>query len=157
LYDNWISTPSSFRGLAFPRPQEQVTEKFAMPRRATLTYSSEDAPELHSDQLYVYYCKYSGKHALTTDCNLAKAPRRRTDGASVIDTQLYKVKMYTTDGGVKCIKRRSGNIERQLRQNIGVLPIAYRWAVTSYWCLGKQTRASILPEARRAFAFTQLS
>ncbi len=37
--------------------------------------------------LYVYYCKYSGKHALTTDCNLATAPRRRTDHALVLDTQ----------------------------------------------------------------------
>ena len=38
--------------------------------------------------LYVYYCKYSGKHALTTDCNLATAPRRRTDHALVLDTQV---------------------------------------------------------------------
>lgn len=36
-----------------------------MPKRATLTYTSEDAPHLPGDQLSVYYCKYSGKHAFT--------------------------------------------------------------------------------------------
>ena len=28
-----------------------------MPRRTTLTYSSEDAPDVRSEQMYVYYCK----------------------------------------------------------------------------------------------------
>ena len=28
-----------------------------MPRRTTLTYSSEDAPDVRSEQIYVYYCK----------------------------------------------------------------------------------------------------
>jgi len=56
--------------------------------------------------LYVYYCKHSGKHALTTDCNLAAAPRRRTDHALVLDTQAHLVKLYTTDGGVKYLRRR---------------------------------------------------
>lgn len=37
-----------------------------MPKRATLTYSSEDANTLQDNQVFVYYCKYSGKHALTT-------------------------------------------------------------------------------------------
>ena len=32
-----------------------------MPRRATLTYSSEDAPAVNSGKLFVYYCKFSGK------------------------------------------------------------------------------------------------
>lgn len=56
--------------------------------------------------LYVYYCKYSGKHALTTDCNLAAAPRRRTDHAIVLDTQAHLAKLYTTDGGTKLLRRR---------------------------------------------------
>jgi uncharacterized protein YggU (UPF0235/DUF167 family) len=75
---------------------------------------------------YRYYCKYSGKHALTTDCNLNTAPRRRTDHALVIDTTKYTAKLYTTDGGAKFLKRRSGTVERQYRFNIGKLPIAYR-------------------------------
>ena len=45
--------------LAFPR------HKDAMPKRTTLTFTSEDAPKSGEDTLYVYYCKYSGKHALT--------------------------------------------------------------------------------------------
>ena len=76
------------------------------PRRTTLTYSSEDAAPVVEEKVYVYYCKYSGKHALTTDCNLSQAPRRRTDHALVIDTQQHTVKLYTTDGGSKFIKRR---------------------------------------------------
>lgn len=56
--------------------------------------------------LYVYYCKYSGKHALTTDCNLASVPRRATDHALVLDTQAHLVKLYTTDGGTKLLRRK---------------------------------------------------
>ena len=75
------------------------------PRRTTLTYSSEDAAPVDQAQVFVNYCKYSGKHAITTDCNLNKAPRRRTDHALVVDTSKYTVKLYTSDGGVKYIKR----------------------------------------------------
>ncbi|GAB4818378.1 hypothetical protein N2152v2_005424 [Parachlorella kessleri] len=75
------------------------------PRRTTLTYSSEDAAPVDQTQVFVYYCKFSGKHAITTDCNLNKAPRRRTDHALVVDTNKYTVKLYTADGGVKYIKR----------------------------------------------------
>lgn len=58
-----------------------------MPRRTTLTYSSEDAQVAAVEDIFVYYCKYSGQHVLTTNCDLAKAPRRRTDEATVIDTK----------------------------------------------------------------------
>lgn len=37
-----------------------------MPKRTTLLYTSADAPNTTENQLYVYYCKYSGKHAFTT-------------------------------------------------------------------------------------------
>jgi hypothetical protein len=38
-----------------------------MPKRTTLTFTSEDAPQQtdRPDQLYVYYCKFTGKHAFT--------------------------------------------------------------------------------------------
>eukprot|EP00891_Asterochloris_glomerata_P007027 jgi/Astpho2/7027/fgenesh1_pg.00107_%23_70_t len=97
-----------------------------MPRRATLTFSSEDAPTVSGAQVYVYYCQYSGRHALTTSCNLNRAPKRRTDGARVIDTQKDKVQLYATDGGVKLLKRSNGDLERQYRLNVGKLPVAYR-------------------------------
>lgn len=97
-----------------------------MPRRATLTYSSEDAPALGEQKLYVYYCRNSGNHALTTSCELARAPKRKTDGASVIDTEVHTAKLYTTDGGVKVIRRANGSLEKQHRQNVGICPVAYR-------------------------------
>jgi hypothetical protein len=54
-----------------------------MPKRATITFSSDDAPTVDSEELHVYYCKWSGKHAITTNCDLRRAPRRRTDNSSV--------------------------------------------------------------------------
>ncbi len=44
----------------------------------------------------------------------------------VIDTQRYTVRLYTSSGGVKMIRRHTGAIERQYRLNIGKLPVAYR-------------------------------
>ncbi len=46
----------------------------------------------------------------------------------MIDTQVYTAKLYTTDGGAKLIRRPEGHIEKQYRQNLGKLPIAYRRA-----------------------------
>jgi hypothetical protein len=46
----------------------------------------------------------------------------------VLDTAAYTYKLYTVDGGVKVLKRKSGQIEKQYRQNAGKLPIAYRLA-----------------------------
>lgn len=145
-----------------------------MPKRATLTFSSDDASHIKSQELHVFYCKYSGQHAMTTDCDLTKvgcsvppapvshclgtlcmssgiparghpavrcglpsvhpmrsqAPRRRTDGAAVVDTERYQVKLYTTPGGEKLIKRRGGAVEKQYRLNLGRLPVAYRQATS---------------------------
>lgn len=50
----------------------------------------------------------------------------RTDGATVLDTAAYTHKLYTNEGGVKLLKRKSGAIEKQYRQNIGKLAVAYR-------------------------------
>eukprot|EP00803_Ostreobium_quekettii_P008936 evm.model.scf_153.1 EVM.evm.TU.scf_153.1 scf_153:4386-6340(-) len=99
-----------------------------MPKRATLTYTSEDAPSLPGDQLCVYYCCYSGKHAFTTNCDISKLPRRRTDGSIVLDTSQHMIRMSThaTDTGAKLLRRKDGKIERQFGINIGKLPIAYR-------------------------------
>lgn len=76
--------------------------------------------------VHVYHCKYSGRHALTTDCNLAKCPRRRTDRAHVIDLEKHTVKLYTADGGVVLLRRQDNRIERQHRYNIGKLPVMYK-------------------------------
>ena len=48
-----------------------------MPKRTTLNFSSENAPKgAEGEKLYVYYCKASSRHVLTTDVDLQKAPRR---------------------------------------------------------------------------------
>ena len=62
-----------------------------MPKRATLTFSSDDNQSAATVDLFVYYCKYSGRHVLTTDCEIDRAPKRRSDEASVIDTEKYQV------------------------------------------------------------------
>lgn len=36
-----------------------------MPKRTTLTFTSEDAPATGEERLFVYYCKFTGKHAFT--------------------------------------------------------------------------------------------
>lgn len=98
-----------------------------MPKRATLTYTSEDAPKAGEDQdLFVYYCRYSGRHAFTTDCSINKLERRRSDNAKILDTRKHIIKMYTTPGEVKLVKRATGKAERQYRLNVGTLPVAYR-------------------------------
>ncbi|PNW74719.1 hypothetical protein CHLRE_12g485750v5 [Chlamydomonas reinhardtii] len=102
-----------------------------MPKRTTLTFTSEDGPRVDSAKLYVYHCKYSGRHAFTIDADLKKMPRRRTDGAYIVDTNEHTIKLYTTDGGLKYIKRQNGAIEKQYRQNLGQLPIAYKSDLTS--------------------------
>lgn len=115
-----------------------------MPKR------SFDTQGLNADQLRVYYCNYSGKPAFVTgtglskpakefdarsDCKLEKLPRRKTDNATIVDTQRHVVKLYTIDGGVKLIRRRSGNVERQFRLNVDVLPVAYRWVTSSHFLM----------------------
>lgn len=68
------------------------------PRRTTLTYSSEtaigDAPET---KVFVYYCKYTGKHVLTTECNLKTAPRRSKDHSIYVDTKKYTTRVYNSE------------------------------------------------------------
>lgn len=97
-----------------------------MPKRSTLTFSSNDNQAAAPVELFVYYCKYSGRHVLTTDCNLDRAPKRRTDKSAVIDTEKHQVKIYAREAGPKFIKRRNGAIEKQLRINCGKLPVGYR-------------------------------
>jgi hypothetical protein len=52
-------------------------------------------------------------------------PRRRTDHARILDRSKYTIKLYTTDGGVKLLRRPDGKVERQYRLNVGSLPVAY--------------------------------
>ena len=51
----------------------------------------------------------------------------RTDGASVLDSGKYMCKMNTREAGTKIIKRNDGTYEKQYRQNLGKLVVAYRY------------------------------
>jgi len=96
-----------------------------MPRRSTHYYTSDNAQPNASDVLYSYYCKYSGKHVMTTNVDIDTLPRRITDRSFIIDSEKYLIKLYTTDGGIRCIKRED-KVEKQYRINIGDVPVAYK-------------------------------
>ena len=64
----------------------------------------------------------------------------------MVDTQVYTAKLYTTDGGAKLIRRPEGHIEKQYRQNLGKLPIAYRRAACAGPC-GAHARLRRQPRA----------
>jgi hypothetical protein len=76
-----------------------------MPKRSTATFTSEDAPPSEEAQLFVYYCRYSGEHCLITDEALEALPRRRTDGALVLDSEEAVVRMQAQPQPPKYIKR----------------------------------------------------
>jgi hypothetical protein len=42
---------------------------------------------------------------ILADCDINKLPRRRTDGARIVDEEEHTIKLYTSDGGMKLIKR----------------------------------------------------
>ena len=39
---------------------------------------------MRGNQLFVYYCKYSGRHVLTTNCDISRAPKRRWDPTHLV-------------------------------------------------------------------------
>ena len=81
-----------------------------MPKRSTQTYSSEDAPQTDEDVITVYYCKYSGDPVLITDAVLGNLPKRRTDGARVLDTEKYTVRLKAQpEVKAKLIKREGAS------------------------------------------------
>ena len=68
-----------------------------MPKRSTVTYSSEDAPDYNEAKIVVYYCRYCGDHALISDAVLNKLPKRKTDNARVLDTEKYTVRLKAVE------------------------------------------------------------
>lgn len=57
--------------------------------------------------------------------DIENLPRRRTDNARILDRNKYTIKLYTSDGGTKLLRRPDGKVERQYRLNVGSLPVAY--------------------------------
>merc|ERR1712083_192520 len=66
-----------------------------------------------------------GKHAITANINIFSLPKRQTDNSYILNKEKYIVKFYTTDGGIKCVKREENKVERQHRMHIGSLTVAY--------------------------------
>eukprot|EP00887_Chlorella_sp_A99_P001188 scaffold14.g1188.t1 len=97
------------------------TAQFGQEGLAQLISTATLASSPPRRDVYVYYCKYSGKHALTTDANLSEAPRRATDHALVVDTMKHTVKLHAIDGGTN-----GGKVEKQYRLSVGGLPFGYR-------------------------------
>jgi hypothetical protein len=60
-----------------------------MPKRATIIFTSNDGPRQEGPGLFVYYCKYSGKHAFTSGARIAAAwlrMHRASAGRSIMGT-----------------------------------------------------------------------
>lgn len=64
-------------------------------------------------------------HVVPADVDIENLPRRRTDNARILDRNKYTIKLYTSDGGTKLLRRPDGKVERQYRLNVGSLPVAY--------------------------------
>ena len=99
-----------------------------MPKRATHTFESEK-DGLRDEALGVQYCMCCGESVLILgpEVQLADLPRRRTDGALVLERGSAVFKLNAKDKGTRVIKR-AGGYERQHRLgcwNCGVL-LAYR-------------------------------
>ncbi|CAI7847715.1 unnamed protein product [Closterium sp. NIES-54] len=100
-----------------------------MPKRTTRTYSSEDAePQGDTQELIVYYCKQCGAHVLITDSQLAELPRRKTDGAMVMERAKHVMRLNVMETGKQLLKRGEGKVERQYRMGCGEcgVMVAYR-------------------------------
>lgn len=98
-----------------------------MPKRSTHTYSSEDAPETDDAKISVYYCRSTGEHVLITDADLSRLPKRRTDGARVLDTEKHTVRLKATpEPKAVLIRREGGALEKQYRYVCGALPVCYK-------------------------------
>jgi hypothetical protein len=99
-----------------------------MPKRATHTYESEKDGVKDSD-LNVHYCMCCGESVLILGPGvvLASLPRRKTDGAYVLErgTTVFKLK---SNAGENKLLKRVGGFERQYRLNCWNcnVPIAYR-------------------------------
>ena len=99
-----------------------------MPKRATHTYESEK-DGISDTALGVYYCMCCGESNLILGPGvvLSSLPRRKTDGAYVLDKEGTVFKLKSKRGETKLIRRPNG-FERQYRLdcwNCGV-PVAYR-------------------------------
>mmetsp|Transcript_4293 Transcript_4293/g.7062 ORF Transcript_4293/g.7062 Transcript_4293/m.7062 type:complete len:287 (+) Transcript_4293:104-964(+) len=99
-----------------------------MPKRATHTFESEK-DGVKDVELNVHYCMCCGESVLILGpgVTLSSLPRRKTDGAYVLERGSVVAKLKTQPGESKLLKRQGG-FERQYRLNCWNcnVPIAYR-------------------------------
>jgi len=98
------------------------------PKKQTLTYSSEDVRNAQEDELRVLYCRYSGKPALITDASLRHTPRRKRDGAFVLDPSVCNLRLLAERQSYPTLVLRhdTNKLEKHFRFTIDKLPIAYK-------------------------------
>lgn len=63
-----------------------------MPKRTTLTFTSEDAPQVEEGKLFAYHCKYSGRHALTLGASSAGLVQPRRISFAVCSRHMHRHK-----------------------------------------------------------------
>eukprot|EP00929_Paragymnodinium_shiwhaense_P120444 TRINITY_DN92396_c0_g1_i1.p1 TRINITY_DN92396_c0_g1~~TRINITY_DN92396_c0_g1_i1.p1 ORF type:complete len:178 (-),score=45.44 TRINITY_DN92396_c0_g1_i1:153-686(-) len=68
---------------------------------------------LTDDSFNVFHCKKCSTHLVITDADLAALPKRKTDGALVLDARKYVVQPHTERKEGEQLVRREKGVERQ--------------------------------------------
>mmetsp|Transcript_61270 Transcript_61270/g.145873 ORF Transcript_61270/g.145873 Transcript_61270/m.145873 type:complete len:205 (-) Transcript_61270:113-727(-) len=140
------------------RQREEVAEQLeesTQKRFKIVNFTSEDSIVVGDKSLFSYYCSICGEYSMTTDVELHTLPRRRTDGASVLDEAVHFHKKYL-NFGEKLLIRRPNGVEKQYRFYCKQCrsPIGYRPGpaneVAKYSYIYK---GGLVPEQSQAIAF----
>ena len=115
-------------------------------RASAHVFTSEDAEHERADEAKytTYYCKFCGQHVMTSTCDdLSALPRRRTDGALMLDLAKHPTRILAAlDAEVVAVRGRDGTYEKRQRARCGTTPVGYRDASR-----GANARAPIAPPA----------
>ncbi|CAE7245983.1 unnamed protein product [Symbiodinium necroappetens] len=93
-----------------PSKVEMPEDKVVTSRRLPV-YTNKGQKE--DDRFNAFHCKRCRTHLVTTDADLANIPRRRTDGAMVLDARLQVISLYTVKREGSRVIRREKGAERQ--------------------------------------------
>jgi uncharacterized protein len=77
--------------------------------------------------LTLFSCHLALRH-VHTDCDIKRLPRRRTDGSYIVDTEAHTIKLYTTPGATKLIKRFSLAVAQVRKVFLNMCSIATQYA-----------------------------
>lgn len=65
------------------------------------------------------------------DVDIDNLPRRRTDNARILDRNKYTIKLYTSDGGTKLLRRPGGKVCVRTCWMHGAAVFVLRWTCTA--------------------------